>query len=316
VRKHFFERLVVIAFLAGLNPDASASADGVPQLHDARIAGSATLDAESGLLNYDYAVANGPSSEAGIWFWSIEIGRASGTAELPLDDLSVDHGRFKKPLLENLKRFEIPIESVVPVGCEVPEGWSCAVGRPESNGKGPWVDWAIRAQGDLVDAGTEVAGFQLRSRGLPTIREAALLADYVYVVPGEKSASDEDARLARENYQKARVPAKTIGPTAPPEPFQATEFLDSIVSLRQQAEAMGWIRPGAEMQSLDIRLAELRSALSSASRGGARGIASELIQDVERLSCAGPACSDASTIRPEGHALLAINLAYLRDRLP
>jgi hypothetical protein len=299
--------LAVLLVVIG-SPEEVFAQRPVPKLRDTRVQALATLDESSGSIRFIYSVTNGAASDAAITSWKLEITRDPGSRELPSEELVLNSRGRTQTFVERAGDLRLT-ETVVPVGCAVPSGWSCGLRRPSA------LDWGGRRGVASVPIGGSVSGFTLVSSGLPTIRDATLEADWTYVALRDE-ATDADRRLADQEYAQTIQMVRTLAPYAPPEPLSLPAFSRNLQALRSEAQSLGWARPGPSLTNLDSLLAQIQSALDENRLGTARSLAVSFIGQVERLGCSTFDCPGDATLTSEARALLGINMAFLRDQLP
>jgi hypothetical protein len=267
------------------------------------------VDDGSGELTYYYRVTNGAGNMP-IWMWKMDISRSPASAALPCEGrmLARRNGTSKSFESEAALVLDDALDSVVPVGCVGPQAWSCGLRNPRS------LNFSGREPG-LVQAGEAREGFIVTSEGLPAIRDALLEPRLVFFTEGE-SATEEDAERARAQYLAAVRSVRTIAPAAPPQPFDAAAFLDSLRGQALEAEQLGWIRGPVESESILSHIERIDAALLEGSVGRARSLTESLMGAVDENSCAGFECPPSVPFLAEARALLGVNLRYLRDQLP
>ncbi|MGC8580323.1 MAG: hypothetical protein ACP5MB_09745, partial [bacterium] len=148
--------------------------------------------------------------------------------------------------------------------------------------------------------------FVLSSPALPAIRYAN--AESAYIMTKDDIPEEEATNPAyiEEFYNNIAWHGKTIGPKAPPANFVPVNFLNYIISLKQQSYQLGWIVQKAEdnkniskekpekekddrnketgiMQSLDTKLNHAKVALEAGNTKQAINILSAFVNEVEGL---------------------------------
>lgn len=161
----------------------------------------------------------------------------------------------------------------------------------------------------LVKPGDSLSGFLMMSRGLPGIRQftASPRFDPTQYLPDPDeypdSAVNVDSLGRTLNYY-----GWTVGPTAPPENFIASSFIDTLVSYKHQALSLGWIDNQGVANSLDSKLENARSKLDAGDSTAARNLLDAFLNEVE--------AQNGKHLTNEAYVVLKYNAKYLIDRLP
>ncbi len=100
----------------------------------------------------------------------------------------------------------------------------------------------------------------------------------------------------------------TIGPTAPPAHFVSTDFLQTIISYKEQAIQQGWIKDQGIGISLDAKLNAASAALARGDNKTAVNVLNALLNEVDAQA--------GKQLLPEAVALLKFNTQYLISKLP
>lgn len=132
------------------------------------------------------------------------------------DKLTFD---LKYPLLE---------ENILPVGfSSVPEFWNGAI----SDDFEAW--FSTQRERNDISPGEEKGGFQLMSRGMPSIRVFSVhpFFDVDELYPSEYEVSDAESLFTKiaEDRKQIAFHGNIIGPKAPPTTFITFDFLDILI---------------------------------------------------------------------------------------
>ncbi len=103
------------------------------------------------------------------------------------------------------------------------------------------------------------------------------------------------------------VQGKTLGPADSPSPFIPLVFLDSLISYKHQALALGWIDNQGIANSLDQKLESVRNALVKNNKTSAKNILQAFVNEVE--------AQKDKHLSSEAYALLKFNAEYLISKL-
>ncbi|MEW6062527.1 MAG: hypothetical protein AB1600_11370, partial [Bacteroidota bacterium] len=130
------------------------------------------------------------------------------------------------------------------------------------------------------------------------------------------------------------VVGKTVGPVLTPTPFVALNFLDTLISYKHQAFALGWLRDKKDddhdedeqaedgiIKNLDKRIDKAKKALMKGDSVKARKELEKLVKKVEKLYEKSQEAEKKKhnsdiVMTSEAYALLKYNAEYLIERLP
>lgn len=299
--------LVVIAAVAQPRVASADGSLGIPKLSGVRVDARVAPDPTSGISSFEYRVVN-ESPQLRIKTFAIDI---SSTADL--DVVSGEGLTFVNPALRSgteLNLSLIGIGGFVPVGVtSEPAGWIAGIQPPAD------LAWGVAEETASGLPGQTVAPFVATSRGLPGIRPATLAPDVFEFGPSSDEESVDPVALVDE-IKAASQHLRTVGPVAPPKNLDLVAFADYIASLRSEAATLGWVRSGADVSSVDSLLGQVRSQLASGAFGPAAASAAAFISAVESASCVELDCPLDRPMTAEARALLALNMAFLRDHIP
>ena len=99
------------------------------------------------------------------------------------------------------------------------------------------------------------------------------------------------------------VVGRTIGPVSLDNPFSPVEFVDHLISLKDEAVELDWIRNAGFIQGLDARLEAVNIALLAQRDNIARDTLRALLGEFEQQR--------GKAITPEAYGLLKYNIEYL-----
>jgi hypothetical protein len=110
---------------------------------------------------------------------------------------------------------------------------------------------------------------------------------------------------------------KTVGPVSLPSPFVPLVFLDTLISYKHQALALGWIKNRGIVQSLDAKLENTKAQLRRNNKTAAKNILQAFINEVEALFKEENQRRDPQGVQltSEAYALLKFNAEYLISKL-
>jgi hypothetical protein len=294
--KTFMSCFILLAFL-----NTPALAEGPPnQLKDIGVSFEIEKSS-SGLFTYKYSVSNPASNNGDIFFIHVFLGQdaekeANGTLKgLTKCTFSAEHS--SKSIFES--------NAVTATGSMAPSGWSCGYGTLAGFTEASY-GWA----GDvprMIHPGESLGGFALVSRGLPEIRE--MIAKPFLDMDKMPSESEGDVDIAKVWNDTLNWVGKTVGPKSPPKDFVAEDFLSHIISLKNEAAQLGWIKGSQLLNELDGHFDKAQKALGKKSQSQVK---SEL-EKVISLTKKGKGKSGEMTA--EAQALLRYNTEYFLENL-
>lgn len=288
-------RTVVLAF-AFLQ---TVCGQNLPFLHKVEIEAQIQYDATNQVFLYSYVVRNDVSSIGKINRLKVDISRDPTSVQLDTVGLIFKNSFLQQSFQRNYPRLA---GRVLPVGFPtLPQYW---IGLLTDSGE-------VSFSGQYVPPGDSVSGLTLSCKGLPAIRRfTAEPEDITSQYPSVDEVSDPDSLIARimENRRATIYQGHTIGPSAPPSSFVDTTFLNTLVSYKHQAFALGWIKEEGIVTSLDAKLEAARLQIF-AGRPSAEQILQSFVNELEALNTRG------NLITSEAYALLKFNAEYLLERL-
>ncbi len=300
------------------------------------VSAQVAMDSATGIYSYSYEVYNPPVNSGQIRSFDIDVTIGPQNARLNWEGL-IQSSCYSKNVSEHI----LQKINIVPVGIDGPPGyvpdfpkmriWDCGFSLDGTAG------WGSSDDPYRILPGKKLGGFKLTSHGLPGIREATLqpAIDYDNLPPEYW----ENVELTKQLQDNLVYKTKTIGPTAPPADFKPIDFLDYIVSLKQQSYNLGWIIQGKNedkgkeegeekgiMKSLDKKLANAREKLVEGDTEEAVEKLNSFIHEVEALfkgdkeekkekSDMQDADKEHDHITSAAYALLKYNAQYLIGRL-
>ncbi len=289
-----------------------------PTLEEAKITNAKVFVGVSmdsrGIYTYVYTVSN------------LSIGQYKKIANVSIDisfpqgGMSVTAGGIEQgPRTEQIGPHDSPPEgNVVLVGIWSPPGWDARYNIPpkefiETLGHIGDAFWSPTCRYKCIGiAPNEYSkGFILYSYGLPGIRKFTLGSTFIPVegrdFPENWSAGQFQHWIMTEG-QTVNFTGMTVGPSVPPANFVPVDFLNYIISLKQQSYQFGWIVQNNEdehdkdkskekpkkgkddknkeigiMQSLDTKLNHAKAALEAGNTKQAVNILSAFVDEIDGL---------------------------------
>ncbi len=271
--------------------------EGPSPLRNIKIDSSVTMNNSTGLFNYRYSVFNPKTNVSEISAIDITITRD------PINEGSPSSTglSYCPHHSEVASQRSLALTPIVAVGASTPKGWSCDH-MPEGS-----LSFGAIDDPDVIKSGKSMGPFVLNSYGIPGIREVLVepLIDYESFSPEWEGDSKRlEALQAKVNWL-----GKTIGPKAPPKLFVTTNFLDYLISLKDQSISLGWISGKELEKELDKIFARAKKKLSPCDQRELKEAIGELIEKArEEKKCKG--------LSSEARALLLYNAKYFLAQLP
>jgi hypothetical protein len=284
----------VCAQEAGLMP--------VPVFKEVKVKAGITYDSTTGLYTYAYTITNPATNTGEIRYMDIDIRQPRGGVILSSEGLMIPHGFITDSFDESLEVFKGDFAPMVPVGIRVPSGWGGGLGA-----RG-FAAFSTRSATSKILPGEEKDGFELLSRGLPTIRDFEIVPWWVFLVEDFETVTPEEEQRAREIEDSLPLKKKTIGPTAPPSALSFIVFLESIEVYLDESVDLGWAIDIGLVSALQAKLEDARSFIEADDPTKAKLSLGEFMALIESAT--------PSQLTPEGHGLLFYNTRYLKETLP
>jgi hypothetical protein len=258
------------------------------------------------LFSYAYTVSNGAASTAGIWRIWLDLTAARNG--ISLSEIGLTNGEcFLEPVAAAV-RANPRAQPMIPVALVGPVAWQCGLAL---SGTAQWFapDSALQ-----ISPGQSVGGFTVTSPGLPGLRAVAVepLLDVQALdvkLPEDDSPGEIQAYIARVTSIRtaASFHATTVGPTAPPANFIPENFLQTVISYKEQAIKQGWIKDQGIGISLDAKLNAAQAALARGDNNTAANVLNALLNEV--------AAQAGKQLSSEAVALLKFNTQYLISKI-
>jgi uncharacterized protein YceK len=210
----------------------------------------------------------------------------------------------KQPLIGFDLQVVAPLDTIL-----LPYGWLCDHYRYES-----YLQFTHRPKKTTDILLGQSLDFSTVSKGLPSIIITRFLGrptESPYAEAFEFEPGEDVYRLL--DSLEFKIPGnhdvrqKTIGPADPPSPFTATVFLDSLISYKHQALALGWITNQGIANSLDQKLENARKQLERGNNKAAKNMLEAFLNEVE--------AQKDKHLTSEAYALLKYNAEYLASKL-
>jgi len=124
------------------------------------------------------------------------------------------------------------------------------------------------------------------------------------------SVQEADQIVARVDSDRVRLAfrGKTIGPTAPADPFDASTFLDTLIFYTSQSLILGWISDQATADKYEGHFSAAQTQFQQQDTTSAQSELQAVLQEV--------VLDSGSVLTSEAYALLRFNTDYLLDQLP
>jgi len=277
-------------------------AQSLPTVKNVSLVGTVTVSGD--VYTYTYSVRNSSSSTGSVWTIDLDIAQPAGGATVSGAGLVNGQGFLE----DSAKAVGGRPEAVAttPVAGTAPAGWVCSVAI---DGRAVW---GAEDQNALIPPGGSTGGYELTSRGLPGIRAVVAepfldLAQLPIAPPsGPSDLKRYDDQLAALQAS-VRFTGMTIGPTAPPSDFKPSNFLQTIISYKEQAIKQGWIKDQGIGISLDAKLNAAQAALARGDNNTAANVLNALLNEV--------AAQSGKQLSSEAVALLKFNTQYLISKI-
>jgi hypothetical protein len=254
----------------------------------------------SGFYNYQYSISNPATNSSSLY--SIDIFLAQDpTSDVSLTTTGLNHcSAYFKTNSENI----LKTQTVTAVGSSSPQHWNCGYGKLASFSDNSY-GWGARQQSSQISPGVTQSGFLLTSYGPPSIRDI-LVRPWIDVdlLPAEYSSNVQKTVALQTSVQWL---GKTVGPKAPPKTFSASDFINYLISIKEQSVSLGWIKNQGVANSLGAKLNDVKKKITSGDNKTAKNVLGAFQNEVQ--------AQNGKQLTSEAYALLYFNAKYLIDHL-
>jgi len=306
-----------------------------PNLWNVEIHAHVTHYDNGQMFIYTYALTNGASNRGEISRLEIDISKDPAALDIDTVGLRFENDGFTE---ESFRRhFRILKGKIVPIGFSKTPGESWLGGLTNS------CKASFSSDSDYVRPGEALGGFEMMSKGLPTIRRCIVspFFDVLALFPDPQDTTITYYVPPIDSVRNAvRFYGSTVGPGAPPMNFVPIVWLDTLLSYTRQSAEIGWLgrsrdndcdddeRPDDGItKNIERRLQKARKELSKGDSVKARKELEKLVDKVERIWKRSQQEEkkhkrdkwekrDDVIMTSEAYALLKYNTEYLIDRLP
>ena len=278
----------------------------VPVLDNVEVQAAATFDVGTGLFTYTYSVTNPSSNTGEIRHLALDVTTRIPRSGVPAFDssgLTMPRGAaglvpFDEKLAD-LEPLSVPAgTSVIPFGQLAPSDWA---GGLRLDG---FAGFSTLTKAARILPGMGLGGFELISRGMPTILEMQIKPFWLFTSPGDPTP--EEIEQATEIEASIILHTVTLGPSAlTPGTFAHWDRLREDLN---QAIQLGWIPDVSLANALVSQLASAREALDSEDGTLAKARLQTLIDTISQ--------STPAQRRPEVEALIRLNAEQLIEATP
>jgi hypothetical protein len=328
---------VLVSMLSNVLLLASAFAQDLqyPTLSNVQIRANVTYNSRERMFYYSYAVMNDVQNTGSINAMEADISRRPGGIDIDTVGLRfVNDGFTEGSFRRNFPHLQ---GKVVPVGFLKTPGGTWTGGLSDDltavfDGVGE----------DHIRPGQSLGGFEIMSEGLPGIRRCIVspFFDFDSLFSEERFPDEENIPNTDSIQNAVKFRGWTVGPTAPPANFDASAWIDTLLSYTRQSAELSWLGKGRDndcddderadegiAKNIELRLQKAKRELTRGDSVQARKELEKLVQKVERIWKRSQEeekkhkrdrweRNDNVIITSEAYALLKYNMEYLMDRLP
>lgn len=308
----FFSRIALPGFLALAANACAVGLIPTPVLKDVQVSAYAVFDSING-YTYNYAVSNSARSTGEIRNIRIDVtatqsgngmaGNAFGLT-IPLGSRRFDFSFLLSRLQELNATLSTPgffqAATIVPFGQDVPAGWNGGLGM------GGFASFSTMGATPGILPGASLAGFQLRSFGVPTVRKVRLIPFWMHVVDDHEAVTPADMAAAGQVEQSIVFETVTLGASGVS--YGSFAHWDELRDDLAQAINLGWIGDKKLAKSLTSQLASARQALDAQDRFTAKIRLGTLLDTIDNAT--------AAQRTGEGFTLVDLNVRSLIDNTP
>lgn len=197
--------------------------------------------------------------------------------------------------------LKAPVTNISPRKPDGPSNWWAVPALLDE--QEPLIQWAGHEKG-MTKPGSTQTGFSFESKGLPGIVDS-YLQGYTDI-PGPFPEGGAPGGKPPDFFHNS-IAGKTVGPVAVPEPFNSEEFINNIISRKDESFKLGWIDTRMLSFKLGNRLRAIGKAISEKNVLMAKDLTQSFIEEVESLK--------DEHLTPEAYYILKFNAQYLLDHL-
>ena len=288
------------------------------------------------MFHYSYMLTNDAANTGSIDGFGIDISRKPTTIDVDTVGLRFENDGFTEGSFR--RHFSLLRGRIVPVGFLRAPGGTWTGGLTN--------DFTASFDGTrsfAIKPGRSLNGFEIMSRGLPGIRRC-IVSPFFDVDSLFPDLDDANRTLSIAQMDSIREAVNfygwTVGPTAPPANFDASAWIDTLLSYTRQSVELGWIGKGRDndcndderpdngiIKNIELRLLKAKRELTTGDSVQARNELEKLVQKVERIWKRSQKDEqgegrerwqkrESVIMTSEAYALLKYNTEYLIERLP
>ncbi len=304
-------RFSTIALLGLLAVSANAQVGSIPTpvLKNVRMSADVAVDPAGG-YTYSYAIANpaGNTGEITQFMIDVTVGPSGNGMAGKTAGLTIPMGTRRFDFTERLARLQelnakvsnpggAHVATIVPFGQNVPSGWNGGLGN------GGYAGFSVKGGSKGILPGSSLAGFELRSFGVPRIRKVNLIPFWMHVVENHENVTPEQSQAAGQIEQDIVFRTLTLG--ASEVSYGSLAHWDQLREDLAQAIQLGWIVDKILAKDLTSQLASARQAADARDLATAKIRLRTLLDTIDK--------STAAQRTSEGFALTALNAGSLID---
>jgi hypothetical protein len=300
---------VLVLFLA-VNRAVAVGLLPVPTLAGAEVGANAQDDPVNFWIVYSYTVTNPVGNTGEIWRLKIDVLDPANEIPFASAGLTIPRGTGRIDFFDLMSRLRPftqisptpvrPFENIVPFGQNAPAGWNGGMGLDG------FASFHSSDQVPKIVPGSSLAGFELLSYGVPTIKEAQVIPFWVHVVDDHGVVTDEERAQAGEIERNLPRSFQTLAPSGVSP--QSTGHWNQLRDDLAKAIKLGWIIDPKLANTLTSQLASARAAFDASDSTLVNVRVQQLI---DTISTSTPEQRNA-----EAYALVLLNARRLFDSIP
>jgi hypothetical protein len=273
-----------------------------PQLTDVKIISNIIYDSNEKVWYYSYILMNSSANIGSISDLEIDISRNPNTLNIDTIGLRFENDGFTEASFRrsypNLK------DNIVPVGfIRTPN--VCWIG-----GLTYRYTFSISADSAFINPGTSLNGFEIMSKGMPSIRRC-IVSPFFDVVSLFPDPDDTTINYYVPPVDSVRNAVKyygwTIGPSSPPISFIPINWCDTLSSYTTQSRSLGWVKDQTTANKYLGYFVSAKTSLIQNNITSARTTLQQVLSDVN--------IDSTNNLTSEAYALIRYNTEYLLAKL-
>ena len=183
-----------------------------------------------------------------------------------------------------------------------PDGWS--YGKWDEK---PLADFFTSNEDSMLSPGLTLDNLNFTTRSIPVFTSFFVQGPHIKLDFSHDSNSEDLLEELYDDILNNSYKGTTLGPGKAPSVFAPLDFLDTLISYKHRAVALGWINNNGVANSLDSKLDVAKKQLVSGNNRTAVNTLNAFLNEVE--------AQNGKHLTSDAYALLKFNVEYLIGKL-